>query len=279
VIPSVTAVEASTAPIKSPSKLRDAAFLVMTMAIMAPFSVLLLLVAVITGFQARRLYSGVLVRSLSRFLLWLIRVRVEVRGEPLRGRQVFYMPNHPSTLDVFILTSLGLPNARYFMSRGVWVYLPFAFTAWLMGVFFTPPQSKTRARIRCFQRAERRLRSSGESILGSPEGRVSPTGLGRFNRGVFHLATNLGVPIVPIYIDFPPGHSPGGGFSPQPTTVQVHFLPPIETGTWSVAELEKNRSRVRGVFMDFAAALQEKHPKADTASRVIPVSQSRQATT
>jgi 1-acyl-sn-glycerol-3-phosphate acyltransferase len=237
------------------------AFIVVTMGVMLVFDVLLLLIAILTLFQARRFYAEVMVRGLSRFVLFLARIRIEERGRPTSTKPVFYMPNHPSMLDVFILTALGLPRTRYFMSTSVWTYFPFAFASWLMGVFFTPSQSRSAARVRCFQRAERHLRDSGESVLGTPEGRINRGGLGPFNRGVFHLATQLRIPIVPICILFPPGANVKLFFARRSTVVSVNFLPEIETDTWKVDDIDSHKEQVREVYQRFIA----EHSEAEGA--------------
>ena len=59
--------------------------------------------------------------------------------------------------------------------------------------------------MRCFQAAERVLRRTGDSVYLSPEGtRITGGTIGHFNKGTFHLATDLRVPIVPLFIDIPP---------------------------------------------------------------------------
>jgi putative phosphoserine phosphatase/1-acylglycerol-3-phosphate O-acyltransferase len=232
------------------SHTRQFAFVVVTMGVMLVFDVLLLLVAILTLFQARRFYAEVMVRGLSRLILAMARIRIEVHGRPTSAKAVFYMPNHPSMLDVFILTAMGLPRTRYFMSTSVWTYFPFAFASWLMGVFFTPSQSRSAARVRCFQRAERHLMASGESVLGTPEGQINRDGLGPFNRGVFHLAAQLQIPIVPISILFPPEANPGL-FARHSTVVSVSFLPEIETDAWRVDDINSHKEQVREVFQRF----------------------------
>ena len=104
------------------------------------FALLLFGVALFTLFKARRFYAEVCVRNFSRLLLWLGRTPYRVHGAPAPG-PLFYMPNHPSTQDVFVLTALGLPNTRFFMSRQALLkFLPLSLIAALMGVFFTPEQ-------------------------------------------------------------------------------------------------------------------------------------------
>ena len=242
--------------------IRQITFIAMTMGVMVVFDILLLLIAILTLFQARRLYAEVMVRGLSQFVLFMAKIRIEEHGRPQSKKAVFYMPNHPSMLDVFMLTALGLPRTRYFMSSSVWTHVPFAFASWLMGVFFLPDQSRRAARVRCFQRAERSLLASGESILGTPEGRINQNGLGPFNRGIFHLATQLGTPIIPICILFPPGAKPKLFFARRSTVVRVKFLPEIETKTWKVDDIDSHKEQVREVFQRFIV----EHSEAEYAS-------------
>lgn len=222
------------------------------------FCALLFVVALLTLFQARRFYAEFCVARFSRLMLWLSRTPWRVVIPPTEDPgPVFYMPNHPSTQDIFVLTALALPNTRFFLSRGVlFRFPPVGLAAALMGVFFTPDQSDTPARIRCFQRAFVHLQKSGESVLGTPEGRIVPEQeVGPFNRGVFHLVTLLQIPIQPIYLAFPPGSSAGRGYAPQNASVDVFFLPRIHTRGWRVEDIDRHKNEVREVFLSFGRHL------------------------
>lgn len=210
-------------------------------------------VAAATLFKKRRLYTEVLGGWLARSTLAVVGVKVAVHGSrPEPGGQVIYISNHTSTLDVYILLALGFPNARYFMRGKLRRILPLGVITHLMGTFFTPSQRRPEARVRCFQRAERVLRRTGESVYLSPEGKRVTTGeIGHFNKGTFHLATNLGAPIVPIYIDIPPGVDPGLGYAVMPGTVAVYYLPVVETSGWKLEDLLANKERVRDTFLRF----------------------------
>ena len=92
----------------------------------------------------------------------------------------------------------------------------------MMGTFFTVPQDRPAERTRIFKRAERILRRTGESVYLSPEGARITTGeIGHFNKGAFHLATNLRVPIVPFFIAIPPDVDPGRGIAARPGVIDV----------------------------------------------------------
>ncbi len=212
------------------------------------------LVALATLFRARRFYREVMARWLGWAILriWGIRVNVH-QTEPFHETQTIYLSNHPSTLDLFVLISLGLPNTRFFMSGFLRWILPLGIISHLIGTFHTPRQKYPERRVRCFQAAERVLRRSGESVYLSPEGRRCPDGIGRFNKGAFHLATDLGVPIVPLYIHTPLELTPGRGLDARPGVVDVFVKPPIQTRDWRIEELDRNRARVHEQFLDWEA--------------------------
>lgn len=207
-------------------------------------------IGVVTLFQARRLYAG-MTRMLCRSILALYGVRVEVRqAAPFRREQTVYISNHTSTLDMFILGALGLPNTRFFLSGYLRKLVPLGVITWMMGTFFTVPQDRPEERKRIFRRAAETLRRTGESVYLSPEGgRITTGEIGHFNKGAFHLATDLKAPIVPIYFRIPADIDPGMGYRARPGTVLVDVLPAIETHTWKVEDLLANVADVRNLFV------------------------------
>jgi len=226
---------------------------VLTLGLLTVAAVVTLAVAALTLFRARRLYS----EGLARAILWLWGIAVVVhRTRPLPTRPTVYVSNHTSTIDIFVLVALGLPRTRFFLSGFLRKLLPLGVIAILMGTFFTSPQTDRPGRIRCFQRADRVLRRTGDSVYLSPEGeRITIGRIGHFNRGAFHLATSLHAPIVPFYIDIPPAMDPGKGYAARPGTVHVYFGPEIATGDWRLEELDTNRAKVRALFVAFQNGL------------------------
>src|SRR5687767_2926319 len=166
-------------------------------------------IGVVTLFQARRLYAA-MARAISRGILAIYGVKVRVHGEPFPRRQTVYISNHTSTLDLFVLVALGLPNCRFFLSGFLRKLVPLGVIATMMGTFFTVPQAFPEQRRRIFTRAGNVLRRTGESVYLSPEGgRITSGEIGHFNKGAFHLATVLRAPIVPMYFRIPREIDPG----------------------------------------------------------------------
>ena len=220
-------------------------------------SLLMLVVAVLTLFQARRLYAEVIARGLARFSLWLYGVRiVEHRTGPFPQTQTVYISNHTSSLDVLVIMGLGLPNSRYFMSGFLRAIPPVWLVGSLIGIFWTVPQRFPERRTRIFQNADRRLRRTGESVFLTPEGQVT----GRFNKGAFHLATSLGAPILPMFIHIPNDVDPGPldageSHAIRPGIVDVYYKPPIPTTDWKAEEVPARRDSVRALYIAWRSEL------------------------
>jgi 1-acyl-sn-glycerol-3-phosphate acyltransferase len=238
------------------SRVRLAALIAVSVVVVSLGAIGILAAAVCTLFVARGLYAR-LATQIARVVLRLWSIRLEiVAPRRLPRRQVVYISNHPSTLDLFILVALGLPNTRFFLSGFLKAYLPIGVIAWLMGTFFTVPQDQPAERVRIFQRADRILKRTGESVYLSPEGqRVPGREIGAFNKGAFHLAASLGVPIVPLFFDVPDEVSPGRGYDARPGTVRVHVLPPIETRQWRIADVPRHRDDVHALFRTWNTTL------------------------
>lgn len=222
-----------------------------TLVFMTVGSVVMLVVAILTGFLARRFYSEVLARALGAGILWIWGVRLRVHGTPRpEHAQTIYVSNHTSTIDLFALIALGLPRTRFFLSGFLKKFVPLGIVGSLIRVFWTVPQDYPEERRRIFKRADRVLRKTGDSVYLSPEGmRVTTGEIGRFNKGSFHLATSLHAPIAPIYFAIPAAMNPGMGYDAKPGTIDLHFLPPIDTSCWAIEDVERNRDAVRDLFV------------------------------
>jgi len=251
------------------SRVRVVTLLTLTFLVMTIGALLLLPIAAVTLGRARRIYSGV-AALIGRTILWLwgIRMVVHCAGSWPAG-QVVYVSNHPCTIDLFLLVALRLPNTRFFLSGFLQKIVPLGIVARLMGTFFTVPQDRPADRVRIFQRADRILRRTGESVYLSPEGQRVTTGeIGAFNKGAFHLATSLRAPIVPIYFSIPPEIDPGMGYDARPGTVDVFVHRPVDTSGWRIEDILANKERVRDLFVAWhreRRRVRSKFPRPATA--------------
>lgn len=243
---------ADSVPGREPRVFRARALAVCAGLLMCATAALLVPIGILTAFRARRLYAAC-ATAVSRGILRLYGIRMEVHGAPpWPARQTIYVSNHTSSLDIFILVALGMPNTRFFLSGFLRKIIPLGIISSMMGTFFTVPQSNPAKRARIFARAARILKRTRESVYLSPEGgRVTTGTVGHFNKGAFHLATDLHAPIVPMFLYIPPDVDPKRGLDARPGTVHVYVLPTVDTRAWILDDLMANKERVRDLLVRF----------------------------
>ena len=124
----------------SRARIRAVTLAIVSGILMSIAAALMLPLGAITLFRARRLYAAIATR-LCRSILALYGVRIRLHNE--RGfphTQTVYISNHSSSLDLFLLVALGLPNCRFFLSGFLCKLIPLGIISWMMGTFFTVPQ-------------------------------------------------------------------------------------------------------------------------------------------
>ncbi len=254
--PPYKALYADSIPGREPRVFRERALAVCAGLGLCAGAALMIPIGILTAFRARRLYAACATR-LSRGVLRLYGIRMEVHGTPpWPAGQTVYVSNHTSTLDIFILVALGLPNTRFFLSGFLRKIVPLGIISAMMGTFFTVPQSEPAERSRIFARAARVLKRTRESVYLSPEGERVTTGtVGHFNKGAFHLATDLRAPIVPMFLFIPPEVDPKRGLDARPGTVHVYVLPAVDTRAWTLDDLMQNKEGVRDLLVRFQETL------------------------
>jgi 1-acyl-sn-glycerol-3-phosphate acyltransferase len=244
-----------------------------TLVFMTTGALVMLLVAVLTLFQARRFYSEVMAAWLGRVVLRIWGVEFRVHGAPQSAAvQTVYVSNHSSTLDVFVLIGMGLPRTRFFLSGFLRKLPPIAIVGYLIRIFWTVPQEFPNRRRAIFKRADRVLRATHDSVYLSPEGMRITTGeIGHFNKGSFHLATSLRAQIAPMYFSIPSTIDPGMGYAAKPGVIDVYFLPTIDTVNWTLDDLELNRDAVRELFVRVHASMRRtgRLPESLTIERTV----------
>lgn len=207
--------------------------------------------AVSTLFLLRRRYSKWLLTPNGMLVLkiWGVNMVVHQHAAYPPAQTVFVI-NHTSTLDVFAIVALGLPNSRFFMYGGLRKFLPLALIGYLTGIFWTVDQAYPERRVQSFQRACRTLARTGESVCLSPEGRRVTNGeIGSFNKGAFHLAAALHAPMQPIFIHIPSEINPGKGWHARPGTIHIHVGDPINTSAWREEDAAIIKEQVRDHYI------------------------------
>jgi 1-acyl-sn-glycerol-3-phosphate acyltransferase len=126
----------------------------------------------------------------------------------LGRRPAIFIANHASFFDPPLLIST-LPSRPVFMAKRELAYIPFlGWVIWLAGFIFVDRGKGSRS-VSSLKAAARQIQE-GQSIAAFPEGTRTRTGaILPFKRGVFALAKEARVPVIPMAIH--------GGFEVLPT--------------------------------------------------------------
>lgn len=172
--------------------------------------------------MARKFYAPALIRA----------ARADFRIEPLPpldfSRPHIFVMNHQSMLDIACAFA-GLPTNLRFVAKHTLKYVPFlGWYMWATGMVFVDRSKRVQA-INSLAKAGKQIRD-GASILAYPEGTRSRNGhILPFKKGVFMLAVESRVPIVPIAIEGSGKVAPSDGFNIQPGRVRMKVGTPIPT--------------------------------------------------
>jgi len=142
------------------------------------------------------------------------------------GRQpVIYIANHTSYLDAMMLTC-NLPNHPVYLAKIEMLFIPvLGLGCWVGGCIFINRHNRPKA-IASMKRAAR-LIHGGATIAAFPEGTRTKDGrVAPFKKGVFNLAQDADVPLVPL------GLTGGFELAPKgwrvaPGTFRIHVGQPI----------------------------------------------------
>jgi 1-acyl-sn-glycerol-3-phosphate acyltransferase len=157
--------------------------------------------------------------------------------EDLRSgtRPAVFIGNHTSQFDPPLLIST-LPSRPVFIAKKELARVPFlGWVIWLADFIFIDRDRRGSA-LRSLAAAARRIHD-GQSLAAFPEGTRSATGeLLPFKKGVFALAFEAGVPVVPLAIHGGREILPRGTWRVRGGTYRITVGTPLETGNFPDAE-------------------------------------------
>jgi len=159
--------------------------------------------------------------------------------------QYLFIQNHTSHLD-----HVAMYTATPHFKQGIELetHFEYPFYGWFMKARGTIPVPKNRQRaLEALRHAVRSEVDSDHSILGFPEGHRTLTGhVGRFHDGVFRIAIELGVPIVPVAVTGLYDVLHKGSLIIRPgNEIIVYVEEPIATDGMTTEDVPALRDRVR----------------------------------
>jgi len=137
----------------------------------------------------------------ARMLLWLTNTRVDVIGKEnvLMEKPQIFMANHQSDFDILIVLAYIPGQFRWIAKKELFKIPVFGKAMRNAGYIEIDRQNHEKA-LKSLDEAAQKIRE-GKSVVTFPEGTRSRDGKIRpFKQGMFHLAIQAGVPIVPISI-------------------------------------------------------------------------------
>jgi 1-acyl-sn-glycerol-3-phosphate acyltransferase len=161
---------------------------------------------------------------------WMCGVKVEVHGrERIRpGQPYLFLSNHQGNFDGPVLFYSTGRNLRAVIKKEI---MRIPILSWVLrAVSFVPIDRSDAIKARAGIDRATRLLKGGYSFFAFPEGTRSRTGqLGDFKKGVFVMAINAGVPVMPVTICNSRAIQPPGRYAIKPGTIRVIFHESIPT--------------------------------------------------
>jgi putative phosphoserine phosphatase/1-acylglycerol-3-phosphate O-acyltransferase len=188
----------------------------------------------------------------SRFVLWASGFQFDYPPiDSFPDHQVMYTFNHNSYHDIFMLTGMGVPNLRFVLSEKTWIYIPLVISALAAGTKYIPQKKHEKRRLTWFKKTTDFLKRTNYSIAASSEGvHKQFHGIAPFNRGIYHMALEARIPIVPLFIHIPEENNVFQTGYAQNGTVKLEKLDEISTEDWTFEKLDEHIASVRKIFVD-----------------------------
>lgn len=160
-----------------------------------------------------------------------------------------YVLNHQSTLDIAVAFTVIQTPLR-FVAKKELSYVPFL--GWYMnamGMVFVDRKRSKKA-IESLKRAGELIRN-GADIVAYPEGTRSPDGSIRpLKKGIFVVAIEAGVPIVPVALEGTYKVMPKNTFRVRPAEIKVAIGEPISTAEYAYEDRERLAQKVYDELVD-----------------------------
>jgi 1-acyl-sn-glycerol-3-phosphate acyltransferase len=192
-----------------------------------------------------------------RLIILSVRMKIQIVGvEKYQNKQSIFMYNHNSFFDIFTLPLTKLKNTRYIFTEKALGILGLRLANYgndallLPSKKQNPTKEQLEKRDQKFSEFTQLLKETNTSILTAPEGQHRfDHRIDKFNDGVFKMATESSVQIVPVFIKIAKENNPFEGYKFKPGTITIEFMDAIDTSNWKIEDLEKNKLAVRDVFV------------------------------
>ena len=170
----------------------------------------------------------------SRSFFWLMFLPVSVDGQEhiVPGQSYVFVANHQSMFDVWLVYG-WLPVIFKWLMKAELRKVPFVGTGCQAAGHIFIDRRSTKAAMESLKEVEKQL-VNGVCTVIFPEGTRSLNGeVGRFKRGAFQIAWDLGLPIIPLSLDGCYEVLPKGKPFVYRAPVHMHIGEPIDLKQFS----------------------------------------------
>lgn len=170
----------------------------------------------------------------SRSFFWLMFLPVSVDGQEhiVPGQSYVFVANHQSMFDVWLVYG-WLPVIFKWLMKAELRKVPFVGTGCRAAGHIFIDRRNTKAAMESLKEVEKQL-VNGVCTVIFPEGTRSLNGeVGRFKRGAFQIAWDLGLPIIPLSLDGCYEVLPKGKPFVYRAPVHMHIGEPIDLKQFS----------------------------------------------
>jgi 1-acyl-sn-glycerol-3-phosphate acyltransferase len=173
-------------------------------------------------------------------------IKVKVKGiENLDlEKPCVFMCNHQSNFDIFVLFS-ALPAQFRWIAKAELFKIPLFGRAMRGAGYISIERKDRRKAIQSLREAADKIRS-GVSVMIFPEGTRSLDGnIGEFKKGVFFLAHDAGVQIIPVVLNGTWSIMSKDSLAIRPGNVTLSILPPVNVTDYSKTDKSRLIEDVR----------------------------------
>lgn len=200
---------------------------VLLVPVIAIYTIVFGLISLIGGlFDSTGRFMHAVAQLWARCIIVTSGVRIDRRGElPPASESVVFVVNHASFYDVPIIFA-ALPRQLRLMAKAALGRVPFI--GWHLKRGGHVLVNRTNPGAGIFKRMQRMARA-GASLMVFPEGGRSDGEVEKFKAGIFLLAIENGLRVVPVTLDGSRIVMPKGRFAVHPARVVVKVHEPIST--------------------------------------------------
>ena len=201
--------------------------------------------AALAGPKAASLFGVVWARLNSWATPMLVQIRG--RGNIDKAQSYVIVSNHQSQYDIFVLYGwLGI-DFKWVMKIELRKVPVLGIACEKIGHIFID-RSNTEAALRSLNDAKSKI-VNGTSVIFFPEGTRSKDGnLGRFKKGAFKMALDLGIPILPITISGTRSILPTKTIDIFPGRANMTIHPPVDITGYDNGSVKTLMAEVRSVI-------------------------------